>query len=164
VETEIQRCTPAPRGAIRRYGARSKSRKGDAHAEHQGDRRKLPDQPHRSGWEKRPSRLCCSCLQKQQVNERLRPYSLIDYVYRLRIKTNYTDSAVFTEGPAPGEAGAVHADLVRLAAASLLAHELHVRRLVGVDRTRVLIDGWLKTNLPAGQRLALALRRDLILG
>lgn len=101
--------------------------------------------------------------EKQQVNQRIRPYSLIDYVYRLRIKTNYADSAVFTEGPAPGEASAVHADLVRLAAASLLAHELHVRRLIGVERMRVLADSWLKGNMPPGQRVGLALRRDLVL-
>jgi hypothetical protein len=101
--------------------------------------------------------------EKLQINERVRPYSFIDYVYRLRIKTNYADSTVFTEGPAPGEANAVHADLVRLAAASMLAHELHIRQLIGVDRLRVLIDAWLKANPPPGPGLGLAMRRAVVL-
>src|SRR5439155_6702579 len=63
METEVHRCNPAPRLSIRRYGARSKRREGEAQAEHQGDRRNLPEQPHRSRWEERPRRLCCPCLQ-----------------------------------------------------------------------------------------------------
>jgi len=37
--------------------------------------------------------------EKGQLVTKVRPHSMMDYLYRLRIKTNYLDSAMFTDGP-----------------------------------------------------------------
>lgn len=37
--------------------------------------------------------------EKTGLDARTRPYTLLDYLYRLRIRSNYVDSAMFTEGP-----------------------------------------------------------------
>jgi hypothetical protein len=92
------------------------------------------------------------------------PHGLIHYLYRLRIKTNYVDSAMFTDGPPDETSSAkVQRDLRYIAGSTLLVHELHIARLVGVARLQKWADDWLAANAPAaGARpLALQLRRPL---
>lgn len=92
-----------------------------------------------------------------------RPSGLIDYLYRLRIKTNYEDSSMFTDGPDDDLISSqVHRDLTYLAASTLLVHELHVGRLVGKGTLLGWVDAWLGAHLPAGMGLGLALRRSVI--
>lgn len=103
-------------------------------------------------------------MDKTDVRRRVRPYTLMDYLYRLRIKTNYEDSLMFTEGPDNASASKlVHLDLVRLTASAVFMHELHVRQLVGLRWMQRLVDDWLRLNYPSGPRLGLALRRELLL-
>lgn len=45
----------------------------------------------------------------------------------------------------------------------MLVHELHIRQLIGPERLRVLVDSWLKANVPPGQLLRLAVRRGHVL-
>ena len=102
---------------------------------------------------------------RSSVNKRLRPHSLIDYAYRLRIKTNYEDAQMFTEGPQNLTAsGQVNRDIVRIAAASLLMSELHIARLIGGTAFAAIADGWLQThaNLPANVQAGLGVRRHLL--
>ena len=47
-------------------------------------------------WWDTPPRL--SALQKQDVDARLRPYTLLDYLCRLRMKANYLDARMYTDG------------------------------------------------------------------
>lgn len=71
-------------------------------------------------------------LEKQTINQKLRPYTLMDYLYRLRVRTNYEDSAMFTDGPQNDSVSAeVRQDLQKITACSLLIFELHVRRSLG---------------------------------
>lgn len=92
-----------------------------------------------------------------------RPSGLIDYLYRLRVKTNYEDSSMFTDGPEDSTVSSqVHADLTFLASSTLLVHELHVGRLIGKPVLLGWVDGWLAAHLPAGMKVGLALRRDVI--
>jgi hypothetical protein len=104
-----------------------------------------------------------TAAEKVAVRRGVRRYTAMDYLYRLRIKSNYEDSTMFTDGPTDEYASsAVHDDLVRLAASALLLHELHIRQLIGVPRMTALVDDWLARNMP-GAKLGLALRRDVIL-
>lgn len=99
----------------------------------------------------------------REVESRLRPYTFMDYIWRLRIKTNYEDATMFTDGPQDEiSASTVHRDLMSLAEATLLVAELHIRQLVGAATLRRLVDGWISTNVPRSVRLGLALRRDLL--
>lgn len=102
--------------------------------------------------------------ERGQVAANLRAYTLMDYLWRLRIKTNYEDATMFTDGPQEAlSSSAVHRDLVSLAEATLLVIELHVRQLIGVTALRRLVEGWISTNVPAGAPLGLALRRGFLL-
>ncbi len=92
-------------------------------------------------------------------------FGLIHYLYRLRIKTNYVNSAMFTDGPDDESSFAlVQRDLRYIAASTLLVNELHVAQLVGAAKVRKWADDWLASNAPAaGTRpFALQLRRHLL--
>ncbi len=106
-----------------------------------------------------------TATERAAVNKRVRPHSLIDYAYRLRIKTNYVDAEMFTEGPHnTASSGQVNRDIVRLAAASLLIAELHIARLIGGPAFATIANGWLQThaNLPAQVQGGLRTRRHLL--
>ncbi len=88
---------------------------------------------------------------------------LLDYLYRLRIKANYEDATVFIEGPEDEMSSVrVAQDLELVTAATLLAHELRIGRLVGRDTVLPIVDGWLKTSGVLGNTVALAARRELL--
>jgi hypothetical protein len=103
---------------------------------------------------------------KQDVRRRVRPYTPMDYLYRLRVKSNYEDSTMFTEGPTDETSSrAVHRDLVRLASSVMLLHELHVTRLLGRADMRRIVARWIDRSLPTADRdVGIALRRDLLVG
>jgi len=98
------------------------------------------------------------------LDSKLREYSMLDYLYRLRIKANYEDAGMFTDGPDDDEVSkSVHADLVNIAAAAMLVHELHIRQLVGATVMKRWLEEWVKAN-PIGLRpMGLAARANLIL-
>lgn len=85
--------------------------------------------------------------EKEDVNRRLRAHTLIDYLFRLRIRTNYEDSAMFTDGPERnGQSGVVRNDLLLLVACSLLVVELHIRLLVGSAQFSQWVTDWVSAN------------------
>lgn len=101
--------------------------------------------------------------EKAGVANGVRCSGFIDYLYRLRIKTNYKDSSMFTDGPPDNQISSqVHQDLTYLAAATLLLHELHVGRLVGKPTLLGWVDQWLTTHLPVGMSIGLAQRRQTL--
>ena len=102
--------------------------------------------------------------EKRSSGRSVRPYTAMDYLYRLRIKTNYEDSMMFTDGPtSEPESRAAGLDLQRLAASVLLMHELHVRERIGIPAMTTLVDGWVSANIAHSPGLGVSLRRDLIL-
>jgi hypothetical protein len=104
-----------------------------------------------------------TAIEKTKVEERLRPFSMMDYLYRLRIKTNYKDAAMFTEGPEDEDASIrVHLALSFLTGCTLLVHELRIQRLVGEKLLRQWADDWLGKSGPGAGGLGLARRRDLL--
>lgn len=100
--------------------------------------------------------------EKRHVDSKVRSYTLLDYLYRLRIKTNYEDAGMFIDGPTDSITSLqVHRDLTAIASCTLLVHELHVAATVGKQRFLQWADAWLGPH-GRGQQLGLALRRELI--
>jgi hypothetical protein len=115
-------------------------------------RRKAPDFP-------RP-RL--TAAEKQRVEAGIRSYTVLDYLFRLRVKTNYEDAGMFIDGPEDEIAsGRVHADLITIASCTMLAHELHVGGVVGKTALMSWVDDWIGRH-GAGASIGLGLRRDLL--
>lgn len=100
--------------------------------------------------------------EKAAVQARARPQTLMDYLYGLRIRANYEDAAMFTEGPDSDHAAAAWSrNLVALTSATLLVHELRLVDLLGRDAVLQAANDWLrrnKTSVTGG----LATRRDLL--
>jgi hypothetical protein len=102
--------------------------------------------------------------EKDAVRHNVRRHTAMDYLYRLRIKSNYEDSTMFTDGPTDENASKlVHRDMVRLASSVLLMHELHILELIGRKAMTRMVDGWMGGSLPSGRTLGLAVRRDILL-
>ncbi len=109
------------------------------------------------------SRPNLTAAERNDVARKLRDHSLIDYLYRLRTRSNYEDVSMFSEGPEDDEVSArVHGDLTRLAAACLLVHELYIAQCVGFDRLRGWADDWISTYPLAPVSPSLAARRRLL--
>jgi hypothetical protein len=104
-----------------------------------------------------------STEQKRKLDLGIGSCSFMDYLWRLRVKANYEDATMFTEGPPhEGASRLVLANLIKLSAASLLVHELFIGKYLGKDVLLDLADEWVRRNLPAAANFGLALRRDLL--
>ena len=87
--------------------------------------------------------------EKLLVDKEESPTTIIDYFYRLRIKTNYVDSSMFTDGPENDQQSIqVRDDLNIIAGGNLLLAELTVRNIVGHDVFFKWISDWVRTNVP----------------
>ncbi|MFE4423736.1 hypothetical protein [Streptomyces sp. NPDC056817] len=72
--------------------------------------------------------------EREAATGAIRPATMADYLYWLRVKANYEDVTVFSDGPpSDREATEVGADLVALASATLLVHELRVAAIIDSD-------------------------------
>ena len=90
--------------------------------------------------------------------------TLIDYLYRLRLRSNYEDATMFTDGPdSPAESWMVYDHLCRITSTTLLVHELHVGRVIGRATLTSLVDEWLNSAAVNAPNLGLAARRDILL-
>lgn len=82
-----------------------------------------------------------TAAQKADVEGRLRPFGFLDYLYRLRIKAQYEDAAMFTDGPeSESDSALVYRDLRRLTSSTLLLHEIHVKAAIGDVAFHRLVD------------------------
>ncbi|WP_142395293.1 hypothetical protein [Mycobacterium avium] len=91
-----------------------------------------------------------STAEKDSCEAGVRPYGLLDYLYRLRIKGNYEDAEMFTEGPEDESSSALVAmSMVRLATASMIAHETRIAQLLGKNVVLELARAWVKKNAPS---------------
>lgn len=69
--------------------------------------------------------------EKERICVQLRPYTIMDYLYRLRLKTNYEDSNMFSDGPEDNISSTnVRSALCKIASGTLFLHELGIRNLV----------------------------------
>lgn len=100
---------------------------------------------------------------KKTVDGALRPTTLLDFLYRLRVRSNYEDPTMFTEGPeSANDTIAVHRHLSHLTSATLLLHEMYIRQLVGVSWLKDQVDDWLAGSGALLPNLGLRARRDLL--
>ncbi|MEX2246948.1 MAG: hypothetical protein WEC75_09690 [Dehalococcoidia bacterium] len=82
--------------------------------------------------------------EKFSVRRGLRPITLMDYLYRLRIRSNYEDAQMFIEGPEDiSESRAVHRNMRLLLSSTMLVYELYVGQLIGRRALRGMVDSWL---------------------
>lgn len=78
-----------------------------------------------------------------------RAFTVMDYLYRLRIRTNYEDSNMFTDGPEEeSDSRSVRNALCRIANGTLLLYELVIRSIVGADVFDQWVTDWTTHNLP----------------
>ena len=102
-------------------------------------------------------------IEHKEIDRRMRVFSLMDYLYRLRVKSNYLDSTMFTEGPEQeDESLGLLQDLKDLAGNVLLVHELNVREAVSQDVFLKMIDEWIAPR--GGPQLGVAERRSILAG
>lgn len=100
--------------------------------------------------------------EKADLDSRLRPTTVLDHLFRLRIRANYEDALMFSQGPeSEWDAQLWAANLVALTSASLLVHELRLAHLLGVPFMRNAADSWLRRH-PGGIHGGLALRRGAL--
>ncbi len=101
--------------------------------------------------------------QKIAAEKSVRPFTLMDYLYRLRVKANYEDVAMYSEGPtADGEARLFLRDLIELTSSTMLVHEHRIADLVGHRRFLRELDAWLSSH-PALGEYGAHVRRQLLL-
>jgi hypothetical protein len=97
----------------------------------------------------------------QRIERSLRPYTLMDYLYRLRVKSNYLDSTMFTDGPVEEEESfGLLQDLKDLAGNVLFIHELHIREAIGRASFLELVRNWVSGR--EGPRLGVMRRVELL--
>lgn len=101
---------------------------------------------------KRPTFPTASNLtvsEKDSAETKVRPYTMLDYLFRLRIKANYEEARMFTEGPDSDSISSLVAlDMVRIASATMIAHEVRIGRLLGKKAIIDIASQWVKTNSP----------------
>lgn len=105
-----------------------------------------------------------STSEKDKINRGLRAFTIIDFLYRLRIRSNYRDITMWTEGaPYPERSQTVHRSLELISAATLLAHELFIRRRIGSAVFDEIATEWLdRIGAPMPGTVGLELRSGLL--
>lgn len=96
---------------------------------------------------KPPGAANLTATERAHIEHGVRPYTMLDYLFRLRIKANYEEAAMFTDGPEnEGASGVVALDMVRIASAIMVAHEVRIARLVGNAALTTLATNWISSN------------------
>jgi hypothetical protein len=115
--------------------------------------RKQPDTP----------RPILTSSEKSSADKSVRPVTMLDYFYRLRIKANYIDDEVFNQGPEDDRDAQAFANSMQdLVAATLLIHELRLGELLGRTWMLQQADNWLSTHSSTDPVGGLAARRPLL--
>lgn len=136
-----------------------KRRKKEWEAE-EADRLAAGRSPRRSPTFGRP-RL--TDVQKTACDSRVRTYTLLDYLYRLRIGANYDDASVFTDGPDnDADSYLLHRRIAFLASGLALMGELRIRELVGADHFDRWAEQFAAANIPPGYTLGIKQRLHLL--
>ncbi len=108
-----------------------------------------------------PASTNLTAAEKHEAEGRVRTYSLLDYLYRLRIRANYEDATMFLDGPEDDVSSwQVQNDLRHLAASVLLIHEVEISKIVGALTMKRWISDWL-VSVPSDIKLGLRLRQEV---
>jgi hypothetical protein len=97
------------------------------------------------------------------VESRTKPFGLLHYLYRLRIKAQYEDSTLFSEGPeTTSDSLLAYRRLEEIVRSTLLLHELYIERVVRRPVLEPLVDDWINRQASSPVN-PLAARRKLVL-
>jgi hypothetical protein len=90
--------------------------------------------------------------EQKNAENGVRGYSMLDYLYPLRIRTSYKDAAIFIDGPVETEESkAVRVSLIKIVSLSLMAAELVlVTSPDGLKQLREWGKEWSEVNVPRG--------------
>ena len=101
--------------------------------------------------------------EKASVRSQVRAFTMLDYLYRLRIKANYIDDELFSQGPEKdSDAEEFTTRMQSIVAATLLVHELRLGKLLGPRWVLNQADRWLQRNAARSTAHGLAARRQLL--
>jgi hypothetical protein len=101
--------------------------------------------------------------ENSDARKSVRPVTMIDYFYRLRIKANYIDDEVFIQGPEGDADTRLFASSMQdLVTATLLVHELRLGKLLGPSWILNEADSWLANHSMADPASGLAARRGIL--
>lgn len=93
----------------------------------------------------------------------VRPVTILDYLYRLRIKANYIDDDLFSQGPEDdGDATAFGVMMEDIVGTTLFAHELRLGKLLGRRWIQGTADRWLTDHQALESRFGLAARLPIL--
>lgn len=102
-------------------------------------------------------------LEKAGCDKRTRTYTVLDYLYRLRIGSNYDDASVFTDGPDnDADSYLLHKRISFLASGLALMSELRIRDLVGAGRFHRWAEDFVSNNIPLRYSVGVKERRSLL--
>ena len=97
------------------------------------------------------------------MRSQVRAFTMLDYLYRLRIKANYIDDELFSQGPEKdSDAEEFTTRMQSIVAATLLVHELRLGKLLGPRWVLNQADRWLQRNAARSTAHGLAARRQLL--
>ena len=100
--------------------------------------------------------------EKASARSQVRAFTMLDYLYRLRIKANYIDDELFSQGPEKdSDAEDFTTRMQSIVAATLLVHELRLGKLLGPRWVLAQADLWLQKNVRSAAH-GLAARRTLL--
>jgi hypothetical protein len=101
--------------------------------------------------------------ESRRVAEGMPTTSLIDYMWRLRIRSNYEDDEMFTDGPFyPTDSLMVYKNVCEIVSATLLAYELYLIQYVGKESMKLLVKQWLSKNTSKHPELGLNARSVIL--
>lgn len=104
-----------------------------------------------------------TAAEKTAIDARTKPFGVLHYLYRLRIKAQYEDSTLFSEGPEThAESLLAFQRIEQIVRSTLLLHELFIERIIGRAAFERLVDDRIKMQASAPVN-PLAARRSLIL-
>lgn len=100
--------------------------------------------------------------EKRICEQKMRSYGWLDYLYRLRIKANYEETEMFTKGPQDGyTSGIVARNMVRIASATMIAHEVRIAQMLGKQTVLDLARDWVQANTPPA-KMGIGLRLQIL--
>jgi hypothetical protein len=98
-----------------------------------------------------------SAADKAGIDVSTRAYTLIDYIYRLRIKTNYEDSNMFIDGPEDSyQSTLVRSAFYSIASGTLFLYENALMAIIGRHVLTEWAVQWVQRNLPNGSVVGIA--------
>ena len=101
--------------------------------------------------------------EKAAARAGVRPFTILDYLYRLRIKANYIDDDLFSQGPEDdSDAVSFAVAMQDIVATTLLVHELRLAKLLGPAWILDEAEAWLAANSATSAAHGLATRRAIL--